>query len=126
VRALAVSAARPAAAGKDAAWNAVIEDHRVPIGSVGMVGRAFWRRSQDAMLALYTKRYLEALPTLHNHGMIPAMSIAGAMFPRSIGDEGFIERATAAANQRDVSPAVRRSVIESCDRLQRRLRARGL
>ncbi len=126
VRALAVGAARPATAGKDAAWKAVIEDHRVPIGSVGMVGRAFWRRSQDAMLAPYAERYLEFLPTLHNYGMIPAMSIGGAMFPRSIGDEAFIERATAAANQRDVSPAVRRTVIESCDRLRRRLRARRL
>jgi hypothetical protein len=48
------------------------------------------------------------------------------MFPRSTGDEDFIERAIAAASRPDVSPIVRRTVIESRDRLRRRLRARHL
>lgn len=126
VRALAVNAALPDAAGKKAAWKAAVEEHRVPGGSVRMVGRAFWQRSHGELLARYIDRYLGLLPTLHAYGMGPAMSLAGGMFPRSAGDEGFIERAIATAKRPDVSPMVQRSVIESCDRLQRRLRARGL
>jgi aminopeptidase N len=126
VRALAVAAARPDLAGKDAAWKALVEERRVPMGSVGMVGRTLWRRSQDGILAAYRDRYLEVLPILHRHGMIPAMSIAGALFPRSTRDETFVERAIAAAQRPEVSPVVRRSVIESCDRLRRRQRARRL
>ena len=126
VKALAVNAARPGTAGKDAAWKAIVEEHRVPMGSVGIVGRAIWRRSQDRMLAPYTERYLELLPALDDFGMIPALSIGSSLFPRSVQDETFIERATEAANKPNVSPVVRRVVIESCDRLRRRLRARRL
>ena len=126
VRALAVNAARPEAAGKDAAWKATVEEHRVPGGSARMVGRAFWQRSQGELLAPYMDRYLELLPTLHAYGMGPAMSLGGGMFPRSAGDEGFVERAIETAQRPDVSPMVQRSVIESCDRLRRRLQARRL
>jgi len=126
VRALAVNAARPEAAGKDAAWAATVEEHRVPGGSARMVGRAFWQRAQGELLAPYIDRYLGLLPTLHAYGMGPAMSLAGGMFPRSAGDERFVERATATAKRPDVSPMVQRSVIESCDRLRRRLQARRL
>ena len=126
VRALAVNAARPDPAGKDAAWKAVVEDHRVPMGSISMLGRAFWKRSQGQLLAPYAERYLKLLPTLHTYGMIPALAVGGAMFPRSYSDEAFVERAVSAANAPDVSPIVRRSVIEACDKLRRRLRARRL
>jgi aminopeptidase N len=126
VRALAVTAARPDAAGKDAAWRAAVHERRLPMGTMRMVGRAFWQRSQWQLLAPYAGRYLELLPVLHTHGMGVAGAVGGAMFPRTAGDEGFIERATAAAEQPGVSPIVRRIVIESCDRLRRRLQARRL
>lgn len=126
VRALAVNAARPTSASKDAAWKATVEEQRVPHGATSVVGRAFWRRSQEQLLLPYADRYLQLLPTLHIHGMVPAMAIGGSMFPRSLGDAEFVARAIAAANHPDVSPIIRRIVIEGCDRLQRRIRARSL
>ncbi|HET8944240.1 MAG TPA: ERAP1-like C-terminal domain-containing protein, partial [Dehalococcoidia bacterium] len=126
VRALAVIAARPEATGKDAAWKAAVQERRLPMGTMRMVGRAFWQRSQWQLLAPYAERYLELLPVLHTHGMGVAGAVGGAMFPRTAGDEDFIERATTAAKRPEVSPIVRRIVIESCDRLRRRLRARRI
>jgi aminopeptidase N len=126
VRALAVDAARPSVAGKDAAWKAVFDDRRVPLGSMNVVGRAFWRRSQDDLLVAYTQRYLDVLPMMDDFGMMPAIAISGAMFPRSYAHQDFIDRAVATAANPTVSPVIRRTVIEFCDRLQRRLAARQL
>jgi aminopeptidase N len=126
VRVLAVAAARPDAAGKEAAWRAAFQERRLPLGTMRMLGRAFWQRSHWQLLAPYAERYLELLPALHSRGMGFAGAVGGAMFPRTAGDEGFIQRATTAADRPEVSPIVRRIVIESCDRLRRRLRARRL
>jgi aminopeptidase N len=69
VRALAVdSAARTDREGDD-----LESDPRgapSPMGALGQVRRAFWRRSQAALVAPYADRYLQALPTLHLTGMI--------------------------------------------------------
>jgi aminopeptidase N len=126
VRALAVDAAKPDADLKEAAWQAVIVERRIPIGSLGDVRRAFWRRSQDELLAPYGDRYLELLPTLHTLGMIPALSISNAMFPRAGVGLEFAERAVAAAKADGVAPVVRRTVIENVDRLRRMEKARSI
>jgi aminopeptidase N len=91
---------------------------------LGKIGSAFWRRSQGALLAPYAERYLQLLPTLHLRGMIPALTLSAALYPRAGADAAFAERAVAAAQADDVSPAVRRTVIELTDKLNRMLRAR--
>jgi aminopeptidase N len=94
------------------------------MGAIGKIAGAFWRRSQGSLMAPYAERYLELLPTLHLRGMIPALAVSGALYPRAGVDAAFAERAVAAARADDVSPAVRRTVIELTDRLNRMLRAR--
>ncbi|MEO8458004.1 MAG: aminopeptidase N [Chloroflexota bacterium] len=126
VRVLAVNAARPETSGKDTAWKAIIDEHRVPFGAVRGVARAFWRRSQPELALPYAEKYLQLLPQLDDFGMIPALTVSGGLFPASIAAESFIARATAAANDAKVSAIVRRTVIEACDKLARRLRARRL
>ena len=126
VRALAVDSARPDPEMKAATWKAIVEDHTVPMGSLGHVRRAFWRRSQGEILAPYADRYLEILPTLHLGGMIPALSVSSALYPRSGVGAAFARKAVAAAGSPEVSPAVARTVIELTDRLNRMLRTRAL
>jgi len=121
---LTVDSARPDQAGKEATWAAIVEDHKVPMGAMAKISGAFWRRSQGSLLAPYAERYLELLPTLHLRGMIPALAVSGTLYPRAGVDAAFAERAVAAARADDVSPAVRRTVIELTDRLNRMLRAR--
>jgi aminopeptidase N len=126
VRALAVEAARPDPAAKESAWTAIFSDHKVPMGSLLMVSRAFWRRSQDDLLAGYADRYLQTLPTLHHLGMIPALSVSAALYPRAGVDAAFAERAVAAARADGVSPAVSKTVVELTDRLHRALKTRAI
>jgi aminopeptidase N len=125
VRALAVDAARPDPAAKEAVWSAVVEEHRVPMGSLGEVRRAFWRPGQGRLLAPYAYRYLDVLPTLHTLGMIPALSVSSAMYPAAGVDSAFADRAIEAAGRDGVSPAVAKTVIEKTDELRRMLVARG-
>jgi aminopeptidase N len=125
VRELAVNAARPDRAGKDRAWAAIVDEHRVPMGSMGLIRQALWQRSQAQLLVPYAERYLTLLPTLHLAGMIPSMSVSHALFPRAGVDAAFAERADAAARAPGVSPIVARSVLNGTDHLRRMLRARG-
>ncbi len=126
LRALAVDSSRPDADKKEATWNAIVEDHRVPMGALGDIRRAFWRRSQGELLAPYADRYLEILPTLHLAGMIPALSMSGALFPRAGVDARFAERAVAAAGADGISPVVSKKVVELTDRLNRMLKTREM
>jgi aminopeptidase N len=124
IKALSVDAARPDPQAKEAAWTAMLDDHKVPMGALVLVRRAFWRRSQDAILAPYGDRFLASLPTLHLGGMIPAISLSKSLYPRAGVDASFAPRAIAAANGEAVSPAVAKIVIELTDRLTRMLTSR--
>jgi aminopeptidase N len=126
LQALTVDSARPDPAKKEATWTAIVEDHSVPMGAMGKIGGAFWRRSQGEILAPYGDRYLELLPTLHLRGMIPAITLSIVLYPRAGVDAVFAERAVAAAQADGISPVVGRTVVEQTDRLNRMLRTRGL
>jgi aminopeptidase N len=126
VRALVVDSARPDPARKEATWKAITEDRRVPRGALANVGRAFWRRSQGEILAPYAGRYLRALPTLHLGGMISALGMSSALFPKAGVGREFAEQAVAAANGEGVSPPVAKTVIEQTDRLNRMVKARAM
>ncbi|MGI8702005.1 MAG: aminopeptidase N [Nocardioidaceae bacterium] len=125
VRAVAVDSARPDTDSKERTWNLVSLEHKVPMGSLGQVRRAFWRRSQGELLAPYADRFIDLLPTLHHRGMIPALAVTNSLYPRAgVGTE-FAERAVAAASADDVSPVVSRIVLENTDLLRRMLEARS-
>jgi len=124
VRALAVRAATPRAAEKEAAWQTLALDRAVPIGSVKDVAPAFWRPGQDALLAPYAERYLELLPDLGKGGMTPAMVYTELLFPLFGVDHGFIERARAVAERAD--PVVAKTFVERADVVVRMLRSRAV
>ncbi len=125
LRALAVETAQPSAAAKEAAWQAVVDERKVPPGSMHEVSTAFWQPAQGELLAPYAERYLSALPAFGSAGMIVAMVTAGAMFPRSGVGREFLDQVHGVATSPDVSPVVRGRVLERADELSRMLRARG-
>jgi aminopeptidase N len=126
LRALAVDSARPDPAKKEATWKAMTQDHKVPRGALANIGRAFWRRSQGEILAPYADRYLQVLPTLHLRGMISALGLTNALYPKAGVGAEFTEKAVAAAKGDGISPPVAKAVIESTDRLNRMLKTRAL
>ncbi len=124
VRALAVRAATPTAADKEAVWQTLTVDRSVPISSVGQVATAFWTPNQVELLEPYADRYLELVPHLHAGGMIPAMVYAGRLFPPFGVDADFIARALQAAES--AAPVVRKRLTERADEVRRMLVARSL
>jgi aminopeptidase N len=123
IRALTVRAALPDAATKAEVWQRLAVDRAVPVNSVGLVAAAFWRPGQDALLAPYAERYLEAIPKLHQGGMLHAMGYTHRLFPLHAIDPAYIERARQAS--REAVPVVRATLLERSDEVSRMLRARG-
>jgi aminopeptidase N len=123
VRELTVRAAAPDADEKAAAWQELVVDRAVPVGSVSQVTRAFWRPDQRALLTPYADRYLELVPDLHRGGMTPAMVYTARLFPLVAADQTFVEQAQAAAAH--AAPVVRTTLLERADLLRRMLRSRG-
>jgi aminopeptidase N len=125
VRALTVQAARPDDAAKQRVWEAIVERHEVPIGSMGDLATAFWRPGQDDFLTAYAERFRVAMPSMHVAGMVPAIVLSFAMFPFFGVGAAFADAVEASAQASEVSPVVRKNVLEQTDQLRRILVARG-
>jgi aminopeptidase N len=123
VRAIAVQAAAPDAGEKASAWQTLVVDRKVPIGSFNAVATAFWRPAQDDLLAPYAEQYLELLPELDKGGMIPAMVYTNRLFPVFGVGEDFIARALDVAQ--GAAPVVRKVVTERADVVRRMLGSRA-
>ncbi len=124
VRALAVRASSPSAAAKEEAWTAVV-GRTVPIQAARTVAAAFWRPGQDDVLAPYAARYLEAVPTLHEGGMIPGLALTASLFPVYAVDEAWVAQAREVAAA-EAAPVVVGSLTERSELVLRMLRARAL
>ena len=57
------------------------------MGSFAELSTAFWRPGPAELLAPYAERYRAAMPTMHEAGMMTAISVSGFMFPWFGGDE---------------------------------------
>jgi aminopeptidase N len=123
VRALTTRAAAPSAADKEAVWQTLMVDRKVPVSSVGLGTHAFWRPGQEEITAPYAERFLEMVPRLHEGGMIPAMVYAGRGVPAFGIDEAWLDRALQVAQ--DAAPVVRKTLEERADELRRMLAARS-
>ena len=123
VRALCVRASSPSAEAKEEAWTAVVQ-RTVPIQTARTVGTAFWRPGQDDVLAPYAERYLEALPTLHEGGMVPGLALTDGLLPVFAIDEAWVARARAVAAEK-AAPVVVGALTERSEEVLRMVRARG-
>ena len=123
--ALIVRASRNLPEAKEEAWHALYTEQSVPGGVVmGQMVRAFWRPQQREVLMPFTERYLEEIPRLAGGGMLKVFGLIGGMFP-SVGDQEFLDAATAMARAEGTDPTVRAALLGGCDTLVRELRARG-
>jgi len=123
VRALRVRASAPTPEAKEEAWAGIV-DRSVPVQAAYDVAAALWRPGQDDVLAPYAERYVEALPTLHEGGMIPGLALTTALFPVYAIDEAWVgrARATAAAH---AAPVVVGALTERSEEVLRMVRARA-
>jgi aminopeptidase N len=125
VRALGVRAAHADAGAKQEAWDALVTEHRVPMGQpLIQTGGLFWRPGQEDLLRPFAERYLDALPGLASGGLLMAGAMIRLLFPYAVADEAFLERADSLAQDRDAHPAVRQNLLTGTDTLRRMLAAR--
>jgi aminopeptidase N len=126
VRALGVRAAQPVEAAKEEAWQAMLVDRTVPAGSpLFQLGGLFWRPTQADLLRPFTTRYLDTLPGLTSGGLLMAGSLIRALFPLSVADQPFLDRALEIAHDPDSHPAVRQNLLVGVDTVSRMLAARA-
>jgi aminopeptidase N len=127
VRALGVRAARPDLTSKEEAWQALMVDRIVPMGSpVAQVAGHLWRPTQADLLRPFLQRYLDVLPELTSGGLLMAGSLIRAVFPLAVADQEFLQRALDIASAPGAHPAVRQNLLTGVDTVQRIMAARRL
>ena len=94
-------------------------------GSLAELANAFWQPAQADVLAPYVDRYAQVLPELGRAGMLVALSTTSMMFPIVGMAEGDLQRTIDAADGAEVSPLVRRVVVEKIDQQRRMVAARS-
>jgi aminopeptidase N len=125
VRALTVTAARPDEAAKEEAWARVWEKRDVPSGAPLLaLAQAFWRPEQHDLLLPFAHRYLDEVGDLGTGGMLSLGGLMRMMTP-VVGDEAYLARAHALAEEPDQDPTVRATLLTGADTLARMLRSRA-
>jgi aminopeptidase N len=124
IRGLCVRTSSPSAEAKAEAWAALVE-RTTPIQSASAIAAAFWRPGQDDVLAPYAERYIEALPSLHEGGMIPGLTLSYSLFPIFAVDEAWITHARKVAAAK-AAPVVVSALTERSEEVLRMVRARSL
>jgi aminopeptidase N len=127
-------AARPDAAAKAEAWASVIDRDDLPNrtqdavigGPLSAIGTGFVQASQPDLLEPYVERYFDQLPGVWAGRTFEiASNIAIGFYPRWRVEPDTIARTDALLTSPDLSPALRRLLVEARDDVQRTLRARA-
>jgi aminopeptidase N len=125
VRALGVLAARPDDAAKAEVWAELFEKRTIPAGTPTMqLAACFWRPVQHDLMLPWAHRYLDAVVELAGGGMLAVGSLMRSAIPTT-GDEAWVERALAIANEPGQNPTVRGTLLTGADTMTRVLRARS-
>ncbi|MBA8796094.1 aminopeptidase N [Friedmanniella endophytica] len=128
--AAAARAALPDAGAKAAAWRAAVTDNAISNAQQRMVCAAFWQPGQDEVLAPYRDRYRDlALDISRGSNGWAAKGTAlqenalGGLFPRLADDPSAVEDLAAWAERVELTPKVRRRIVEGLDDARRAVRA---
>jgi aminopeptidase N len=118
-------AARPLAAAKAAAWDAIL-DPATPLATLRAHVRGFQQPDQEDLLAPYVEPYFDALgPVWRERGQEVAITFAGSMYPAVVATPELVARTDAElASGNHVAP-IRRLLLEGKDQAERVLRTRA-
>jgi aminopeptidase N len=124
-QAAAARAARPTAAAKQAAWEAVMHDPAPSLATKRAISEGFHRADQQDLLSAFVQPYFDRLlPLWESHNAEEAIRIARSMYPRAVITQQVVE-ATDAALAEELPGPLRRTLLESQDGIKRALRAQA-
>ncbi|MDQ3974001.1 MAG: ERAP1-like C-terminal domain-containing protein, partial [Actinomycetota bacterium] len=125
-RAAAARAARPVPEAKAQAWSTLLDDRGQPLATMRAVVSGFYQPGQEALLAGYVDRYVEALaPTWSERDPEEALLLTQGLYPSTLVDPGTVAAADRALAVTEVPAHGRRLIVEARDQTLRALRARS-
>ena len=125
VHATRARASMPDAHAKAHAWHLLTTDETLSNYELYANAEGFWWPEQAALTAPYVERYFAELPDTERFrsGWVVAESSKLA-FPSTVVDAATLRLATAASERRDITPGVRRALVDNTADLERALRVR--
>jgi aminopeptidase N len=122
VRALA---ALPDDEAKASAWRCFTGEVDVPNHELDAAGDGMWQLGQESLTEPYVERYAADVPgTARVRSGWMLAETARAFFPSTSVRRSTVDRMHELAQQEDLEPSLRRSVVDSTDALARRLAVR--
>ncbi|MDP8969436.1 MAG: ERAP1-like C-terminal domain-containing protein, partial [Actinomycetota bacterium] len=126
-RAAAARASRPTREAKAQTWTALLSDRSLPLATMRALAAGFARPGQDALLADYVDRYVEALGTIWaERDAEEALLLTDGLYPSTLIDQRTVQAADRALTVPGVPAHGRRLVVEARDATLRALRARAV
>lgn len=116
-------AARPTAEAKAWAWQRFLGVEPASNYQLEAIGLGMWSAGQTEFTDQYVERYFDALVNLpeHHAGWVLG-DVVEVFFPRTALDPDVLHRAQQWAAHPDLTPAVRRRLVDATDLLERSLR----
>jgi aminopeptidase N len=119
-------AARPDPVAKEAAWTAAMSDSALSNHATEARARGFWQLGQEDLCRPYAERYFREIEAAWQaRSPQVAKSLATYLYPGVLVEQAILDR-TDAFLAEDVTPGLRRVVLERRDELRRALAARVL
>lgn len=124
-RAARCRAALPDPAAKQAAWEIIVRDTELSSRPLEATAEGFWQPEQADLTAAYVDRYFADMPAAaRRRTPWTADRVAALAFPRYAVAQPTREAAAALLARDDLTPGLRRVVIDADDDLRRALVAR--
>ncbi len=124
-----VRAARPTAEAKAAAWRAAVEENELPNGIQAAITLNVWARGQDDLLLPYIDRYFAVAEDISavrgnwaTKGISLRKNVLRNLFPWPVDKRSFLDRLDTWLATAELSPTVRRTILERRDDALRALR----
>ncbi|MEH0844387.1 aminopeptidase N [Micromonospora sp. CPCC 205711] len=124
-RAALCRAALPELPAKEAAWEIITRNTELSNRLVEATAEGFWQPEQAELTAAYVERYFIDMPdAARRRTPWVADRVAGLSFPRYAVAQPTLDSAAALLGRDDLTPGLRRVVIDAADDLRRALVAR--
>jgi aminopeptidase N len=114
-------------AAKARAWEILVAGDGLPVRALAATGDGFWQPEQEELTAGYVDRYFAEMPAMASRRPPYTVGkIAGAAYPRyAVSAETLAAAEAMLAGGAELTPALRRVVVDSTDDLRRALAARA-
>jgi aminopeptidase N len=118
-------AALPDPAAKERAWQQLFSDGALSNHLLTATADGFWQPGDPESTDGYVRRYFEEIPAAGERGPTVATVLGRALFPAHAATPETVRAAERCLNDGDLTPALRRALMDQVDDLRRAVRIRG-